>query len=110
MYIAANSGRRLTLSFPGRPHFDHGATSAPRSDLCFEPPLEARAYGTVAVTPIIKASRLKRNGYEEERVADERIADKQVSFSADRRENQGARRLARRDAQPGPYPGQGSRS
>src|SRR5215831_14809474 len=25
MYIAANSGRRLTLSFPERPHFDDGA-------------------------------------------------------------------------------------
>src|SRR5229473_5576520 len=47
----------------------------------------------------------KRNGHEEERVA-----EKQVSFSADRRENQGARRLAGQDAQPAPYLGQGSRS
>ena len=40
--------------------------------------------------PIIKASgRRRRNGYEEERVG-----EKRVSFSADRRENQRARRLA----------------
>jgi len=47
----------------------------------------------------------KRNEYEEERVT-----EKQVSFSADRRENQGARRLAGQDAQPAPYLSQGSRS
>src|SRR5262245_234306 len=47
----------------------------------------------------------KRNGHEEERVA-----EKQVSFSADRRENQGARRLAGQDAQPAPYLSQESRS
>src|SRR4051794_35661963 len=45
------------------------------------------------------------NGHEEEWVA-----AKQVSFSADRRENQGASRLAGQDAQPAPYLGQGSRS
>src|SRR3989442_8950498 len=46
----------------------------------------------------IKASGLRRrNGHEEERVA-----EKQVSFSADRRENQRARRLAGLDAQPAP--------
>ena len=40
--------------------------------------------------PIIKASgRRRRNGYEEERVG-----EKRVSFSADRRENQRAKRLA----------------
>ena len=56
--------------------------------------------------PAIKASGLrKRNGHEEERVA-----EKQVSFSADRRENQGARRLAGQDAQPAPCLSQGSRS
>src|SRR5215831_18289320 len=48
---------------------------------------------------------LRRNGREEERVA-----EKQVSFSADRRENQGARRLAGQDAQPAAYPSQRSRS
>src|ERR1043166_9507593 len=54
----------------------------------------------------IKASGLrKRNGHEEEQVA-----EKQVSFSADRRENLGARRLAGQDAQPAPYLSQGSRS
>src|SRR5262245_38794669 len=47
----------------------------------------------------------KRNAHEEERVA-----EKQVSFSADRRENQGARRLAGQDAQPAPYLSQESRS
>src|SRR5213596_2144988 len=47
----------------------------------------------------------KRNGHEEERVA-----EKQVSFAADRRENQGARRLAGQGAQPAPYLSQGSRS
>src|SRR5262249_56504249 len=47
----------------------------------------------------------RRNGHEEERVA-----EKQVSFSADRRENQGARRLAGQDAQPAPYLSQRSRS
>jgi hypothetical protein len=47
----------------------------------------------------------KRNGHEEERVA-----EKQVSFSAYRRENQGARRLAGQDAQLAPYLSQGSRS
>src|SRR5262249_30218915 len=41
---------------------------------------------------------------------DERVAEEQVSFSADRRENQGARRLAGQGAQPAPYVGQGSRS
>src|SRR5213596_2710787 len=46
----------------------------------------------------------KRNGHEQERVA-----EKQVSFSADRRENRGARRLAGQDAQPGPCLSQGSR-
>src|SRR5262245_49914148 len=50
------------------------------------------------------------NGDEEERVGKERNAENQVSFSADRRENQGARRLAGQDAQPAAYPGQGSRS
>src|SRR4029450_12968410 len=48
---------------------------------------------------------LKERRYEEERVAEQ-----QVSFSSDRRENQGARRLAGQDAQPAPYLGQGSRS
>src|SRR3989454_6290387 len=48
---------------------------------------------------------LRRNRHEEERVA-----EKQVSFSADRRENQGARRLAGEDAQPAPYLIQRSRS
>src|SRR5207302_10662747 len=47
----------------------------------------------------------RRSGYEEERAAEQR-----VSFSADRRENQGARRLAGPDAQPAPYLDQGSRS
>src|ERR1700732_1716362 len=47
----------------------------------------------------------RRNRHEEERVAEQ-----QVSFSAYRRENQGARRLAGQDAQPAPYLGQGSRS
>src|SRR5262245_17087880 len=47
----------------------------------------------------------QRNGQEEERTA-----EKQVSFSADRRANQGARRLAGKDAQPAAYLGQGSRS
>src|SRR5712671_904081 len=46
----------------------------------------------------------RRNEHEEERVA-----EKRVSISADRRENQGARRLAGRDAQPAAYLGQGSR-
>src|SRR4030095_11494338 len=48
---------------------------------------------------------LKERRYEEERVAEQ-----QVSFSSDRRENQGARRLPGQDAQPAPYLGQGSRS
>src|SRR5262249_43372715 len=48
---------------------------------------------------------LRRNAHEEKRVA-----DKQVSFPADRREDQGARRLARQDAQPAAWLGQGSRS
>src|SRR6478672_4095545 len=60
----------------------------------------------MAVTPnLSKPRERKRNGHEEERVA-----EKQVSFSADRRENQGARRLAGQDAQPAPYLSQGSRS
>src|SRR5262245_36870546 len=54
----------------------------------------------------MKASEPKRrNGREEERVA-----EKQVSFSADRRKNQGAGRLAGQDAQPAPYLNQASRS
>src|SRR5438105_1210564 len=59
------------------------------------------------MTPFIKASEgvRRRNGHEEERAAKQR-----VSLSADRRENQGAKRLAGRDAQPAPYLGQGSRS
>src|SRR5215469_10976067 len=47
----------------------------------------------------------RRNRHEEERVAEQ-----QVSFPADRRENQGAGRLAGRDAQPAPCLSQGSRS
>src|SRR5688572_10735722 len=47
----------------------------------------------------------KRKGHEEERVA-----EKQVSLPADRRENKGAGRLAGQDARPAPDPGQGSRS
>src|SRR5215472_9687096 len=47
----------------------------------------------------------RRNGYE-----GERVAEKQVSFSADRCENQGARRLAGQDAQPAAYLSQRSRS
>src|SRR5262245_62667341 len=54
----------------------------------------------------MKASEPKRrNGREEERVA-----EKQASFSADRRENQGAGRLAGQDAQSAAYLGQASRS
>src|SRR5207247_10474079 len=54
----------------------------------------------------IKASGLRRrNGHEEERVA-----AKQVSFSADRRENQGARRLAGQGGQPAAYLREWSRS
>src|SRR2546430_8512972 len=56
--------------------------------------------GTLAMTPI-----LRRNDHEEERVA-----EKQISFSADRRENQGAGRLAGEDAQPAADLGQASRS
>src|SRR5919108_6660427 len=53
-----------------------------------------------------KASGLgRRNNHEEERVA-----EKQISFSADRRENQGARQLAGPDAQSAAYLGQASRS
>src|SRR6266481_8642483 len=48
---------------------------------------------------------LRRNKHDEERVA-----EKQVSFSADRRENQGAGRLAGQNAQPAAYLGQASRS
>src|SRR5205823_12250594 len=33
---------------------------------------------------------------------EKRVAEKQISFAADRRENQGARRLARQDAEPAP--------
>src|SRR5262245_55513936 len=47
----------------------------------------------------------QENGHEEER-----LAEKQVSVSADRRENQGARRLAGQDAQPAAYLNQASRS
>src|SRR6476620_4389507 len=64
--------------------------------------------GTLLLSPYsrIKASGIRRrNGHEEERAA-----EKRVSFSADRRENQGAGRLAGRDAQPAPYLSQGSRS
>src|SRR5215469_12886067 len=56
----------------------------------------------------IEASRrTKRNGHEDK---EERIAEKQVSFSTDRRENQGVRRLAGRNARPAACLGQGSRS
>src|SRR5438445_12232916 len=41
---------------------------------------------------------------------EKRVAGKQVSFAADRCENQGARRLAGQDAQPAPWLDQGSRS
>src|SRR5262249_15057406 len=47
----------------------------------------------------------EENGHEEERVAEQH-----VSFSADRRENQGARRLAGQEAPPAPCPGEGGRS
>src|SRR6516165_9117527 len=65
-----------------------------------EAPYAATREVAVAMPPI-----LRRNGHEEERVA-----EKQVSFSADRCENQGARRLAGQDAQPAAYLGQRSRS
>src|SRR5438105_2931 len=48
-----------------------------------------------------------RQGNEHE---EERDAEKRVSLSADRRENQGARRLAGEDARPPAYLGQGGRS
>src|SRR5712671_8136077 len=54
---------------------------------------------------VAKSGLRRRSGHGEERVA-----EKQVSFSADRRENQGARRLAGQDAQSAPYLSQGSRS
>src|SRR5215472_1069969 len=41
---------------------------------------------------------------------EERVAEKPVSFAADRREDQGTGRLAGRDAQPAPRRNQGSRS
>src|SRR5215813_1917949 len=69
--------------------------------------------GSLVLSPYsrIKASRRRRtNGHEDERVAEKQVAEKQVSFRADRRENQGARRLARQDAQPVAYLGQASRS
>src|ERR1700730_10182670 len=46
----------------------------------------------------------------EESHEEEGVAEKKISFSADRRQNQGARRLARQDAQPAAYIGQASRS
>src|SRR5437763_9259558 len=41
---------------------------------------------------------------------EKRVAEKQVSFAVDRRENRGARRLAGQDARPAPWLDQGSRS
>src|SRR6266550_3618944 len=41
---------------------------------------------------------------------EKRVAEKQITFAADRCENQGARRLAGQDAQPAPRLDQGSRS
>jgi hypothetical protein len=50
--------------------------------------------GTVGMSPIYQSLGTK----EEKRHGEERVAEKQVSFSADRRENRGARRLAGQDA------------
>src|SRR5204862_6240839 len=48
---------------------------------------------------------IEQNGHEKKR-----FPESHVSFSADKCENQGARRLARQDAQPAPYRDQRSRS
>src|SRR5258708_19131238 len=58
------------------------------------------------MTPIDQSLKTKEeNGHEEDRVA-----EKQVSFSADRRENQGAGRLAGADYPPAACPSPGRRS
>src|SRR5215831_17994045 len=56
------------------------------------------------MTPYQKLGTEKEN-----RAAKERVAGEPVSFAADRREDQGAGRLAGRDAEPSPCPSQGSR-